>query len=262
MVKIVDKLNNNSEAMLYIGLIEELVEDVNKNHFPAIYDYYMNLEKIDKEGLTDKNLSKIEALEFFFDSKAVSFVLTSKTYKENYLKMLRQLISYKYNCVYNDKRKVELSIDRKDDCLKVIFDDVKTYSTKLEDIVHNTIENLNILDLNELELWYKNLVYLEPQIRFVLDNYFSNINLDEHYYEQLQNWENQIIVLNKSKNPSFEDGYCILDDEVVSYMNSLYTRRVQADLNRTDVEVSTVLYADNKLGLMVSKVKQKEKNNK
>ena len=74
--------------------------------------------------------------------------------------------------------------------------------------------------------------------------------------------ENQIIVLSKSKKPSFEDGYCILDDEVVSYMYSLYTKRVQNDLNRTDVEVSTVLYADNKLGLMVSKVKQKEKNNK
>ena len=189
-------------------------------------------------------------------------IVTSKAYKENYLKMLCQLISYKYNCVYNDKRKVDLSIDKKYDCLKVIFDDVKTYSTKLEDIVHNTIENLNILDLHELEIWYKNLVYLEPQIRFVLDNYFSNISLDEHYYEQLQNWENQIIVLSKSKKPSFEDGYCILDDEVVSYMNSLYTKGVQNDLNRTDVEVSTVLYADNKLGLMVSKVKQKEKNNK
>ena len=82
MVKVVEKLNNNSEAMLYIGLIEELLEDVNKNQLPAIYDYYMNLEKIDKEGLTDKNLSKIEALEFFFDSKVISFVLTSKTYKD------------------------------------------------------------------------------------------------------------------------------------------------------------------------------------
>ena len=262
MVKVVDKLNNNSEAMLYIGLIEELLEDVNKNQLPAIYDYYMNLEKIDKEGLTDKNLSKIEALEFFFDSKVVSFVLTSKTYKENYLKMLRQLISYKYNCIYNDKRKVDLLIDKKDDCLKVTFDDVKTYSSRLENIVHNTIENLNVLDLHELEIWYKNLVYLEPQIRFVLDNYFSNISLDERYYEQLQNWENQIVILGKSKNPSFEVGYCVLDDEVVSYMNSLYTKRVQADLNRSDVEASTVLYSDNKLGLIVSKVKQKEKNNK
>ena len=45
-------------------------------------------------------------------------------------------------------------------------------------------------------------------------------------------------------------------------MNSLYTKRVQADLNRSDVEASTVLYSDNKLGLIVSKVKQKEKNNK
>lgn len=260
------KLNENATVAMYAGLIEDFISEDTKSYIPVIYGYYLDVKNIDKNNLSDKNLAQLEALQFFFKKFDIPFKEKSNTYKKYFLKLLTKLYQHQLLYGFNDNNRVNISLDLEKNCVEYDFTHEKVCDRKYQDLAIQNINNLKDVELESLDEilteYEKQPWLLDWQVAFVLKSYLNEIVVSDSYHEELLNWKNQMVVFGKSENQLFEKTYFYLDQIVRDYMDSLFTKRVRADLGRDDVIVHSVLDYDNKVVFVISKQynKQKKKN--
>ena len=134
------RVNNNTIVSMYTGIIDNLLYNNEKSHLSSIKKMVNDMRNVDKSVLNDKNLGRLEGLQFLFNKcditeNIVNDEFTTVTYKKNFLDMINRVYKHK---LYHEKN-LKDGLDEfndKVDYLYTLFNDAKIYQKYEKDRIN------------------------------------------------------------------------------------------------------------------------------
>ena len=251
MIKLDNRINNNSDAAECFSLIGECIKFYDEmdgkalEHIKVLYDV-LNRD-IDTRLLSDKYLGKYLGLKVFFCSGLDGYgifsgneVISQKCEKEMY-KTLKDLCFLSKACSYS-----EFKDANKDVCLETNEELNKIYS-----ILNNDFKIL----FDNMDS-FKRRSDFSSELRFVL-NSFDDMRQPSLNREYMDSSEDISIIPYYYVSSSFIKEYSKLGQEYKNFFQKLYEYQLKYNLKTNKINVDSYVSESNRLVCVVSKKKQK-----
>lgn len=253
MNKLVDRINNNSEASLYLSLVNEFIVKENIDDILShIYTCYKELCKnVDISLLTERKLGKYLGLKVFFEHNlkdenifAGHEIMSKNCEKQMYktLKMLCELPNETIELINYDRQKTWVNQDISELAL-----------------VYQILESDPQIFLDEVGM-YQNRRDFSNELKFTLKSFHTmrQMLLDKRYQEALK-VEDILFIPYYYVDNTFIKMYEKLPDEYKTLFQRLYEYQLQQDLETDKIHVDVFISKNNLLMCMVTKKKEKIK---